>query len=598
MLYMVNYIDFIVLPRASIIEFIAVLAAVLTILVIAKYRKTAEVKYLIIILSSAAFWAFTYGMEFIASDTETKIFWSKLSYIGIAFLPLGYFLFATAFSQKTHILKTRNIALLSAIPLSTIILAVTNEYHNLIWMNVKTDSARNMLLYEYGLWFWLFWIYSLALVFFGVFFLVSSVNKFTLIHKSQVITLLFATLMPVTGNIMYVSGLNPFPGFDWTPVLFIFSGLLITSGVVRYGLFDLVPFALNELIKSMDDGVIVISSKGVIEDYNPAVIRIFNLNWSSSIINKKFSEIFSSQKKLVNAVEKGKSDIINIEQKINDKTHYYQVQIFPVLSKKNILSGFLIQIHDITSIRLGEDRMKRINKHLLEEIKQRGKLINDLDSFAHTIAHDLRNSLGSIYSSSEAMEQNIKEMDRELLAELSGLIKRSSEKAIHITRELLILATVSNQKIEKKPLDMSAIFSEARKQIEGLINEYNAQIKFPTKWPSALGHAPWIENVWVNYLTNAIKYGGNPPLIEAGAEKSGNNSVKFWIKDNGNGLSWKEQKKLFKKYTRLNPDKAQGYGLGLSIVKRIIEKLGGRVGVESDGKKGEGSKFWFELSST
>jgi signal transduction histidine kinase len=71
--------------------------------------------------------------------------------------------------------------------------------------------------------------------------------------------------------------------------------------------------------------------------------------------------------------------------------------------------------------------------------------------------------------------------------------------------------------------------------------------------------------------------------------------VRFWIKDNGNGIQKEEQTIIFKKYIRLSPASADGYGLGLSIVKRIIEKLDGKVGLESAGKPGEGSVFWFEL---
>jgi len=594
MLITYHYITFIVLSKESIIEFVAVLAAVFTIFIMAKYRRTPEVKYLIAVLLSAAIWAFSYGMEFIAADFATKVIWSKASYLGITFLPLSYFFFATAFSQKTHILNSKNTGLLLIIPVITLLLVLTNEYHNLIWLNVELDALRNMLLYKYGIGFWLFWIYALILIFTGIYYLIISINKFTVIHRSEVITLLFATLMPLTGNIMYVTGINPFPGYDWTPVLFIFSGLLITIGMIRYGMFDLVPFALNKLIESMNDGIIVVNSKGIIEDCNPAINQIFNLK-ASSIINKKFSKIFSFQKKLITAMENEHQTETTIERENNNEKQYYHIHIFPLLNPKNILTGHLVQIQNITSIKQGEERMKEINKHLLAEIKQRGKLINDLDSFAHTIAHDLRNSLGSIYSSSEVMEESIKEMDRELLAELTSLIKKSSQKAIHITQELLILATVSNQRIEKKPLDMKAIFSEAKNHVEGLINEYKAQIKFPSDWPVALGYASWVENVWVNYLTNAIKYGGTPPVIEVGADKPVNNFVRFWIKDNGDGLSKKEQNKLFKKYTRLDPDKAQGYGLGLSIVKRIVDKLDGRVGSESSGRRGEGSKFWFEL---
>jgi len=121
------------------------------------------------------------------------------------------------------------------------------------------------------------------------------------------------------------------------------------------------------------------------------------------------------------------------------------------------------------------------------------------------------------------------------------------------------------------------------------------QISEPARWPAALGYANWVEEIWTNYLTNAIKYGGTPPELTVGAEPALNGMVRFWIKDNGNGILPENQHKLFKKYTRLSPEKAEGYGLGLSIVKRIVEKLDGTAGAESSGKPGEGALFWFEL---
>jgi len=112
-------------------------------------------------------------------------------------------------------------------------------------------------------------------------------------------------------------------------------------------------------------------------------------------------------------------------------------------------------------------------------------------------------------------------------------------------------------------------------------------------WPIALGHAPWIEEVWVNYLSNAIKYGGWPPRVELGAMEQGDGIVRFWVRDNGSGLTLEEQTRLFTPLTRLDRVRAKGHGLGLSIVRRIVERLGGQTGVESE--VGQGSVFFFTL---
>ncbi|MDD4109391.1 MAG: histidine kinase N-terminal 7TM domain-containing protein, partial [Prolixibacteraceae bacterium] len=438
------------------------------------------------------------------------------------------------------------------------------------------------------------WIYSILLVLSGLSNLIKSIRKYTSFHKSQVIILMIATIIPFTGNIMYVSGLNPVPGFDWTPVLFILSGMAIATGIFRYGMFELVPFARNMLIDTTEDGVIIVNSRGKVEDCNPSVYRIFDLP-PKSLTGKYFSDKFRDYNNLLSGVNKNSPHETDMEISRRGITNYYQVRIAPILNPQKQLSGHLIQIHDITKIKEGEQRVKKTNKHLRAEIKEKVKLIENLDAFSHTIAHDLRCTLSAVYSSGEILEESVKNTDTQTLLEFSDLIKKSAKKAIQITQELLILATVNNQNIERTTLNMKSVFEEALSQLHGLINEYNAQINMPDDWPEAAGHAPWIENVWTNYLSNAIKYGGTPPVIEVGADKPENRVVRFWIKDNGDGLLPEQQKKLFREYARIQPSKAQGYGLGLSIVKRIIEKLGGRVGLESTGKPGEGAKFWFEL---
>jgi two-component system, sensor histidine kinase and response regulator len=102
-----------------------------------------------------------------------------------------------------------------------------------------------------------------------------------------------------------------------------------------------------------------------------------------------------------------------------------------------------------------------------------------------------------------------------------------------------------------------------------------------------------VAEVWANYLSNAIKYGGDPPRAELGADLPADGRVRFWVRDNGPGLSPEDQARLFAPFERLHQVRAQGHGLGLSIVRRIVEKLGGEVGVES--AVGQGSTFWFTL---
>ncbi|HKL33398.1 MAG TPA: histidine kinase N-terminal 7TM domain-containing protein [Tangfeifania sp.] len=577
----------------SLIEFMAALIALSTILVLWRYRKADEVRFLIFVQLFAAIWALTYALEFSTQNFEMKILWSQASYFGIAFLPLSYFLFTTAFSQKTDLINPRNIALLSVIPFITVLLVFTNESHHLVWKTIVLSEEKNMLLYQHGIWFWIFWTFSIILILAGLYNLYQSIYKFPAFYKSQVNTLLIATIIPLIGNLMYVTGLNPFPGVDWTPLLFVFTGLVITFGVIKYRMFDLVPFARNKLVDTMKDGVLVVNAEGFIEDCNDAALQIFNLQ-PHLVIRKSFKSSFSNHKKFITGINNEKQQSIEIEMQKPEGVTYYQTLFSPVFNKKNEFSGHFILIHDITTMKKTEVKLKNVNQQLVAEIDKRGKLIHDLESFSHAVAHDLKNSLGSISSSTEILQDSIKKNDTESLNEITELIKISADKAMHITKELLTLARISQQEVELEPLNMQAVFNEALQQLKLPIEESGAEIKSPENWPRAMGYAPWIEEIWTNYLSNAIKYGGSPIRIEVGSEIH-DNCVKFWVKDNGDGLTKEEQAKLFSKYVRLAPEKAEGYGLGLSIVKSIADKLDQSVGVESTGIKGEGSRFYFAL---
>jgi two-component system sensor histidine kinase/response regulator len=128
-----------------------------------------------------------------------------------------------------------------------------------------------------------------------------------------------------------------------------------------------------------------------------------------------------------------------------------------------------------------------------------------------------------------------------------------------------------------------------------MVEEYQAKLVMPNSWPAALGYGPWVEEIWVNYISNAIKYGGQPPRVELGATRQIDGMIRFWVRDNGPGLTLDQQNKLFTPFTQLGQVQTEGYGLGLSIVQRIVGKLGGQVGVESAAVPGRGSVFSFTL---
>ena len=141
---------------------------------------------------------------------------------------------------------------------------------------------------------------------------------------------------------------------------------------------------------------------------------------------------------------------------------------------------------------------------------------------------------------------------------------------------------------------MERVVANVQDRLSYMIKEQQAEIILPVVWPDAIGYEPWLEEVWANYLSNAIKYGGQPLRVELGASARPDGMLRFWTRDNGPGISPEARTRLFTPYNQLGRLKSNsGHGLGLSIVLSIVEKLGGQVGVESE--LGKGSLFFFTL---
>ncbi len=270
--------------------------------------------------------------------------------------------------------------------------------------------------------------------------------------------------------------------------------------------------------------------------------------------------------------------------------HLFKIVAFYLIYKAIIETG-LVRPYDLLfrDLKQSEETLQQY----ASELQARNE---ELDAFAHTVAHDLKNPLAIIISSANGLEHYNATLEDEERQELLGLIGRTAFKMNKIIDNLLLLGQVRKVEVQAEPLDMGAVVAEARQRLAQLIEEHQAEIILPDAWPAALGYGPWVEEVWANYLSNAIKYGGQSPRAELGATAQPDGMIRFWVRDNGPGLTRDEQARLFRLFAQRRQVRISGHGFGLSIVRRIVEKLGGQAGVES--KVGEGSVFYFTLPGT
>ncbi len=345
---------------------------------------------------------------------------------------------------------------------------------------------------------------------------------------------------------------------------------------------------IRTLLESLAEGVVIVDSAANIVFINSQTERLFGYQKEEIVgcpLNTLIPEkLHSAHEKHVNDYFKsprvrpmGKErDLIGRKKDGRD---------FPVEISLCFLEadGYPLSMAFVTDITL--------RKKAEKDLKTRNE---ELDAFAHTVAHDLKGSLTGLIGYSDLLSQKDVNLEEQTIRESLDEICASGRKMANIIDELLLLASVRKEDVEVTPLGMLSIVNDAmiRLRLEGLKDE--TEIVLADKFPKALGYAPWVEEVWYNYISNAIKYGGSPAKIEIGAEPTNDGFVHFWVKDNGRGLSDAEQSGLFTAYGLRKKEKS-GHGLGLSIVKRIVEKLNGEVGVQS--QVSEGSIFSFTLPS-
>lgn len=229
--------------------------------------------------------------------------------------------------------------------------------------------------------------------------------------------------------------------------------------------------------------------------------------------------------------------------------------------------------------------------HIHEENINQLNLIDDLKNYAQTVAHDLKNPLSTLKALTSLL--SIDENNEVEITKYASAIATTVDKMRGIVDELLLMASTKKEDVELKPLKTHQLVTNAVDRLEYLIKDRAATVNMLDSFPAAMGYPAWVEEIWVNFISNALKYGGPEPQIGIDADILADGRVRFWVIDNGPGIPLEKQRDLFEPLAKLDYAKTNGHGLGLSIVKRIAEKLNGEVGLIS--REGEGARFYFVL---
>lgn len=265
------------------------------------------------------------------------------------------------------------------------------------------------------------------------------------------------------------------------------------------------------------------------------------------------------------------------------------------------LEGYVKILRDQTSRKALEDELRRLNGTLEDKVRERTAELEDalkeMAAFSYSIAHDLRAPLRSMAGFAQALDEEYRDILGETGREYAHRILQSAKSMNEMIEDLLEYSRLTQTEVLCHPIDPAIVLDRVLEKLAPDIAERRAVVAVDRPFPEVLAHEVTLAQVFTNLIGNALKFvaTGVEPRIRVYAENQPP-WVRIWVEDNGIGIAPVHRSKIFGIFERLHSGADYpGTGIGLAIVNRAIERLKGRVGVES-GESG-GSSFWIDLRS-
>jgi PAS domain S-box-containing protein len=234
--------------------------------------------------------------------------------------------------------------------------------------------------------------------------------------------------------------------------------------------------------------------------------------------------------------------------------------------------------------------------YAFRDVTDEQRLEAEKSDFVATISHELRTPMAAVYGAAETLLRREGELTADQSRQLLQMIAAQAARLSQITEEVLLTNKLDRGelRVEHEPVDVADVVRRTLEAIEAQLSEpVEVDVQIPPELAPASGDADRIQQVMVNLLDNAVKYGAAPVLVRV---ESANGLVRISVADSGPGITLADQERIFEKFYRADPQHTRapsGTGLGLYISRELVRRMGGRLGVRSE--PGHGATFVVEL---
>ena len=570
-----------------------------------KQKKNQITKCFYCILLLMFIWTFSLTLQlfFQKNNSIDPVFFEGLASFGAEFISLAFLALAITFS-KSSLTFSKKYLLLTVIPIISVFLMCTNNWHHLYYISYSTNfdntiSGPYMSVHS----IYTYIIFAIAICI----FLKYSIKNAGFFSK-QSLLIVIGALIPIVVNVLGTFKIIPMTVYV-TPICFSFTILFFALAIFKFKFLSITPIAMQRIVDRISDSFIVINDENVITDFNQTFLKTFNLS-DNKVRNTNFLDLIKYADfaqddidKMMNILDNCKVDTgtyqFKKDFKINDK--YFNIEVNGIFSKDSFL-GNLVLLKDVTQHILD---MKTIedNQSMLME-KER---LASLGQMIGGIAHNLKTPIMSIAGATEGLLDLTKEYDisigdpevtnedhHAIVKDMNEWIEKIKEYTEYMSN---VITAVKGQAVNfADETSNSFTINEAIKYIDVLMKHelknalvsLNIDVQTDSN-TSIKGNINSFVQVINNLISNAIQaYTDQPNKVIDFVIKKVDNDIQFIIQDYGSGIPESVQDKLFKEMITTKGKNGTGLGLFMSF-SNIRAHFNGNMTFES--KEGKGTKF-------
>ncbi|MEI6044388.1 MAG: histidine kinase N-terminal 7TM domain-containing protein [Chloroflexota bacterium] len=361
-----------------------------------RFRQVRTALPFAITMLLGANWAVGQALNLSSNNLNDKIFWYKFSYPGIVFLPVIFLVTVLILLGQDRWLRWQRLAPAFIVPLISVPLAWTMEFHTFFRYNFRLETTDQYLILRFSNGFWygvqIFQGVTITLITMIILAYAAFGNK--KIYSRQALMLLIGSLLPFIGDILYVFNLSPVLGIDPGPSLFVITGLSLAWAIFRYQMLELVPIGYHRVVENISDLILILDAKERLVDFNPAAQEIFGLN-KDQVLGKPLVTILGQWSELLDYYQVARESK-EIWLGTPENRRIYDTSVTLIKNKRQNLTGKIILLHNITALKRTEQALEIEKERLAITLRSSGEgiITTDVDDRIDLINQAAENLTG------------------------------------------------------------------------------------------------------------------------------------------------------------------------------------------------------------